>query len=72
MDSNRPAKAAKTDEEWKKQLTPEQAFSNPLNGEKRDGMFACVCCSAPLFRLRPSSIPAPAGRVSGRPSTRTP
>jgi peptide-methionine (R)-S-oxide reductase len=24
-------------------------FSNPLNGEKRAGMFNCVCCGAPLF-----------------------
>src|SRR5216684_3905876 len=48
------------DEEWKGQLTPEQyhvtrqhgterAFSNPLNNEKRKGMFNCVCCGAPLF-----------------------
>jgi peptide-methionine (R)-S-oxide reductase len=67
MTSDRPAKIAKSDEkitksdeEWRRQLTPEQyhvtrehgterAFSNPLNGEKRDGMFSCVCCGAPLF-----------------------
>ncbi len=55
-----PAKVAKSDEEWKKQLTPEQyyvtrkhgterAFSNPLNREKRGGDFKCVCCGATLF-----------------------
>ena len=60
MDSSRPVRVTKTDDEWKTQLTPEQyyvtrqhgterAFSNPLNGEKRDGMFRCVCCGAPLF-----------------------
>jgi len=57
---DRPVKVAKTDDEWKKQLTSEQyrvtrqhgterAFSNPLNGEKRAGMFNCVCCGALLF-----------------------
>jgi peptide-methionine (R)-S-oxide reductase len=50
----------KSDEEWRKQLTPEQfhvarqhgterPFSSPLNSEKRPGMFNCVCCGAPLF-----------------------
>jgi peptide-methionine (R)-S-oxide reductase len=50
----------KTDEDWRRELTPEQfhvtrqhgterAFTSPLNGEKRDGMFTCVCCGAPLF-----------------------
>jgi peptide-methionine (R)-S-oxide reductase len=54
------AKVAKSDDAWKKQLTPEQyrvtrqhgterAFSNPLNAEKRSGTFACVCCGTPLF-----------------------
>jgi peptide-methionine (R)-S-oxide reductase len=58
--SDHPAKITKSDEEWKRQLSPEQyhvtrehgterAFSNPLNGEKREGMFSCVCCGAPLF-----------------------
>jgi peptide-methionine (R)-S-oxide reductase len=60
MHADRPAKVSKTADEWKRQLTPEQyrvtrqhgterAFSNPLNGEKRAGMFNCVCCGAPLF-----------------------
>jgi peptide-methionine (R)-S-oxide reductase len=50
----------KSDEEWKKLLTPEQfyvarqhgterPFSSPLNSEKRTGLFKCVCCGAPLF-----------------------
>ena len=60
MDSEQPPKVTKTDAEWRKQLTPEQyhvtrqhgterAFSDPLNNEKRAGMFNCVCCGAPLF-----------------------
>jgi peptide-methionine (R)-S-oxide reductase len=50
----------KTDAEWKATLTPEQygvlrehgterAGTSPLNVEKRDGMFYCVGCGAPLF-----------------------
>ena len=53
-------KIMKTNEQWKKQLTPEQydilredgteaPFSSPLNNEKRAGIFACVACSLPLF-----------------------
>ena len=50
----------KSDAEWRAQLTPEQykvtrqhgterAGTSPLNQEKREGVFACVCCGAPLF-----------------------
>jgi peptide-methionine (R)-S-oxide reductase len=50
----------KTDDEWKKALTPEQyavlrqhdterAGTSPLNVEKRDGTFVCAGCGAPLF-----------------------
>ena len=50
----------KSDAEWRAQLTPEQykvtrehgterAGTSPLNNEKREGIFACVCCGAPLF-----------------------
>ncbi|MBT3070862.1 peptide-methionine (R)-S-oxide reductase MsrB [Rhodomicrobium sp. Az07] len=50
----------KSDAEWREKLTPEQykvtrqhgterAASSPLNDEKRAGVFACVCCGAPLF-----------------------
>ncbi|MGU9962023.1 MAG: peptide-methionine (R)-S-oxide reductase MsrB [Candidatus Puniceispirillales bacterium WSBS_2018_MAG_OTU23] len=50
----------KTDAEWKSMLTPEQyrvtrehgtepAFSGALCDEKKDGIYTCVCCNAPLF-----------------------
>ncbi len=50
----------KSDAEWRAQLSPEQykvtrehgterAGASPLNHEKREGVFACVCCGAPLF-----------------------
>ena len=53
-------KISKSDDDWRAQLTPEQyrvarkhgterAFTSPLNDEKREGTFACVCCGAPLF-----------------------
>ncbi len=46
--------------DWKKQLSPEayyvtrehgteRAFTSPLNDEKRQGMFSCVCCGRGLF-----------------------
>lgn len=52
--------AQKTDEEWKKTLTPEQfhvlrqhgterAGTSPLNFEKRSGTFMCAGCGQPLF-----------------------
>ena len=52
--------APKTDEEWRKALTPEQfhvlrehgterAGTSPLNIEKRDGIFTCGGCGQPLF-----------------------
>jgi len=54
------AKIEKTDEEWRKQLTPQQyrvtrehgterAFTGPHWDEKREGHYSCVCCGAPLF-----------------------
>jgi peptide-methionine (R)-S-oxide reductase len=50
----------KTDEEWKKQLTPEQfyvlrkhgterAFTSPLDKEYGPGTYACAGCDLPLF-----------------------
>ena len=53
-------KIEKTDSQWRSELSLEQydvtrrhatepAFSNPLNNEKRQGMFHCVCCGAELF-----------------------
>lgn len=55
------AKVVKTDEEWKKQLTPEQyqiargkgterAFCGNLLDNKKTGVYACICCGLPLFR----------------------
>lgn len=49
-----------TDEEWKQKLAPaayevlreqgtERAFTSELNKEKRDGVFRCQGCGAPLF-----------------------
>ena len=60
MTSERTPTVVKTEAEWRKQLTPEQfhvtrkhgterPFSNPLNNEKRTGIFNCVCCDTPLF-----------------------
>lgn len=50
----------KTDEEWQKQLTPEQykiarakgterAFCGLLLDEKKPGVYFCICCNLPLF-----------------------
>src|SRR2546422_9493475 len=50
----------KTDEEWKKTLSPEQFYvlrkhgteqpgTSPLNYEKRRGVFTCAGCGQPLF-----------------------
>lgn len=53
-------KIVKTDAEWKRILTPKQyevarkggteaPYSSPLNNIKKKGVYACVCCSLPLF-----------------------
>jgi peptide-methionine (R)-S-oxide reductase len=53
-------KVIRTDEEWKRILTPEQfyvtrqkgteaPYSSPLNKVHDKGIFACVCCDLPLF-----------------------
>jgi len=50
----------KSDEEWRRELTPEQyqvlrqhgterAGTSPLNKEHREGMFRCAGCGEPLF-----------------------
>ena len=50
----------KTDDEWRRELSPEQfqvlrkhgtepRGSSALNAEKRDGTFACAGCGQPLF-----------------------
>jgi peptide-methionine (R)-S-oxide reductase len=54
------SKIAKSDAEWRRELTPEQyhvtrehgterAFTGPYWDEKRHGTYACVCCGAELF-----------------------
>ncbi|MEM6676555.1 MAG: peptide-methionine (R)-S-oxide reductase MsrB [Pseudomonadota bacterium] len=52
-------KIAKSDAEWRQQLSPEayrvtrrQGTERPFthdNFPKADGIFRCVCCNAPLF-----------------------
>jgi len=53
-------KTVKTDEDWKKQLTPEQyevarkkgterAFTGKYYATKEKGIYRCVCCGAELF-----------------------
>lgn len=53
-------KVTKTNDEWKKELTPEQyyvtrekgterPFSSPLNEVHEDGVFECVACGQPLY-----------------------
>jgi peptide-methionine (R)-S-oxide reductase len=57
------AKVAKSDAEWRRELTPEQyhvtrehgterAFTGPYWDEKRRGRYTCVCCSAELSHSR--------------------
>jgi peptide-methionine (R)-S-oxide reductase len=51
----------KTDEEWRKQLTPDQyqvtrkkgtepAFTGKYWNHHEDGTYTCVCCGNPLFQ----------------------
>lgn len=60
IDEKAGGQVAVSEEEWRKKLTPEQfnvtrqhgtecAFSHPYYNDKRDGMYRCVCCGAPLF-----------------------
>jgi peptide-methionine (R)-S-oxide reductase len=53
-------KVVKTDEEWKKLLTPEQynvlrkegterAFTSPLNHNHQKGVYVCAACGLTLF-----------------------
>jgi peptide-methionine (R)-S-oxide reductase len=53
-------KIKKTEEQWKKQLTPEQykvtrkagterAFTGEYHDSKEKGTYTCVCCGQPLF-----------------------
>lgn len=54
------AKVVKTEEEWRKQLSPlafevtrqdgtERSFTGPWLDEHRSGIFRCVCCGTALF-----------------------
>ena len=58
--SDKPDDQNRTEEEWRKTLTPEQFHvlrehgterrgASPLNKEKRDGTFLCAGCGQPLF-----------------------
>jgi len=53
-------KIKKSDEEWRKELTPEQyriarqkgterAFTGEYHDSKKPGTYTCVCCGTPLF-----------------------
>jgi peptide-methionine (R)-S-oxide reductase len=53
-------KVAKSDDEWRSELTTQQynvtrrhgterAFSHPYHAQKAPGIYRCVCCKAPLF-----------------------
>ena len=55
-----PEKVTKSDEEWRKQLTPEQyevtrkkrterPFSGKYDKFKEKGTYKCICCGAELF-----------------------
>ncbi len=54
------AAVVKTDEQWRAQLTPQQfavargkgterPFCGTLLDNKKNGIYACVCCKLPLF-----------------------
>jgi peptide-methionine (R)-S-oxide reductase len=56
-----PSKTARSDAEWRAQLTPEQfyvtrqhgterAFTGPNWDQKAPGLYRCVCCERALFR----------------------
>lgn len=60
-DTTAVARVAKSDEEWREQLSEaeyyvtrqhgtERPFTHPYNSEKADGTYTCVCCGNPLFR----------------------
>src|SRR5262249_31724793 len=57
------ARGTKTDEEWRKQLSPlayqvtrheatERAYSGEYDHNKADGLYRCICCDTALFDSR--------------------
>jgi peptide-methionine (R)-S-oxide reductase len=61
MSAETTPRTHKTDEEWRRELTPEQyhvtrehgterAFTGPWLDNKQPGLYRCVCCNRPLFR----------------------
>ena len=57
------ATVVRSDEEWRKQLSPlafsvtrqegtERPFSGEYNDNHRDGLYHCICCDTPLFDSR--------------------
>jgi len=60
MEPEQKSPVQKSDEEWRRELTPEQyrvlrqhgtepAGSSPLNDEHREGVVRCAACGQPLF-----------------------
>ncbi|WP_089680767.1 peptide-methionine (R)-S-oxide reductase MsrB [Catalinimonas alkaloidigena] len=60
MKTKEKEKIAKSDLEWRAQLTPiqyeitrrkgtERPFTGAFNGHKQEGTYKCVCCGEPLF-----------------------
>ncbi|MBS0612947.1 MAG: peptide-methionine (R)-S-oxide reductase MsrB [Proteobacteria bacterium] len=57
---NQPTSNSKTEDEWKRALSPEEfrvlrchgterAGTSPLNDEKRTGVYSCAACGTALF-----------------------
>ncbi len=60
MSNDSESKIAKSDEEWRQELTPEQyqiarqagteaPFTGKYHDSKDPGTFHCMCCDSPLF-----------------------
>ena len=58
-----PKRVEKSEEDWRRQLTPEQfeicrkagtepAFTGIYHDCKDEGLYRCVCCELPLFRAQ--------------------
>ena len=76
-------KVVRSDEEWRKQLTPEQyrvlrkhgterAFTGEYHDAKHEGVYKCAGCGAALFARARSSTPGRGGQASGSPWTAPP